>query len=105
MLLWNRKFKLKSPEEIRIDATNWVKKCLASGIKEIEEIEEFGRKFTKHIENIIHAANLGLSNSVLEGCNNRAKKILAISYGFRDLKYYFLKLFQAFQGKDQLAKS
>ena len=99
-MLWRDK--LKSPEEIRIDATNWVKKCLASGIK---EIEEFGRKFTKHIENIIHAANLGLSNSVLEGCNNRAKKILAISYGFRDLKYYFLKLFQAFQGKDQLVKS
>ena len=99
-MLWRDK--LKYPEEIRIDATNWVKKCLASGIK---EIEEFGRKFTKHIENIIHAANLGLSNSVLEGCNNRAKKILAISYGFRDLKYYFLKLFQAFQGKDQLVKS
>ena len=99
-MLWRDKF--KSPEEIRIDASNWVKKCLASGIK---EIEEFGRKFTKHIENIIHAASLGLNNSILEGCNNRAKKILAISYGFRDLKYYFLKLFQAFQGKDQLAKS
>lgn len=99
-MLWRDK--LKSPEEIRIDATNWGNKSLASRIKEIEEFE---RKFTKHIENIIHAASLGLSNSVLEGCNNRAKKILAISYGFRDLKYYFLKLFQAFQGKDQLVKS
>ena len=54
---------------------------------------------------IIHVASFGIRNSVLEDCNNRAKKILAIGYGFRDLKYYFLKLFQAFQGKDQLAKS
>ena len=74
--------------------------CLASVIK---EIEDFGRKFTKHIENIIHAANLGLSNSVLEGCNNRAKKILAISYGFRDLKYYFLKVISSLSRKGSIS--
>ena len=51
---------------------------------------------------IINAASLELSNSVLEKCNSKAKFIKQISYGFRDMKYYFLKLFQAFQGKTPL---
>lgn len=95
--LWRDTY--KTPAQIRIDALNWVKKCMNTGI---EEIMEFARKFEKHIEDIINAASLGLSNSVLEGCNSKAKVIKRISYGFRDMKYYFLKLFQAFQGKTPL---
>ena len=71
---------------------------LLTGAEEsgIESLADFGRRFRSHLPDVIHASLTGLNTSILEGMNNRCKVIKRMAYGFRDMEYYFLKLFQAF---------
>ena len=40
-----------------------------------------------------------IRTSVLEGINNKIKVLKRIAYGFRDNKYFFLRIKSAFKGK------
>ncbi len=40
-----------------------------------------------------------MHTSLLEGVNNRIKVIKRMTYGFRDVDYFFLKIKAAFPGK------
>ena len=88
--LWT---KVRSKTQAAYSAVNWCKIAEESGI---ESLADFGRRFRKHLSDVIHASTTGLNTSILEGMNNRCKVIKRMAYGFRDIEYYFLKLFQAF---------
>ena len=88
--LWN---KVRSKTQAAYSAVNWCKMAEESGI---ESLADFGRRFRSHLPDVIHASLTGLNTSILEGMNNRCKVIKRMAYGFRDMEYYFLKLFQAF---------
>lgn len=88
--LWN---KVRSKTQAAYSAVNWCKIAEESGIK---SLADFGRRFRSHLPDVIHASLTGLNTSILEGMNNRCKVIKRMAYGFRDMEYYFLKLFQAF---------
>lgn len=57
-------------------------------------------KFTKMLERysygILNHCDYPLHTSVLEGVNNKIKVIKRKAYGFHDLRYFSLKIFQAF---------
>lgn len=88
--LWS---KVRSKTQAAYSAVNWCKMAEESGI---EALANFARKFRKHLPDVINASMTGLNTSILEGMNNRCKVIKRMAYGFRDIEYYFLKLYQAF---------
>jgi len=83
----------RSQDEARKAAEDWVAKALASGVA---SLAVFARRVRKDIDKIVGACTSGLNTSILEGMNNRCKQIKRVAYGFRDMRYYFLKIFDAF---------
>jgi transposase len=59
----------------------------------------FTRKLEPYLDGIVSSARHHLNTSVLEGMNNRIKVIKRMAYGYRDTKYFFLKIRAAFPGK------
>lgn len=81
------------PNKSRELVLNWITLAQNSGIK---ELIEFGRKLTRHVEEIIYAASTKLNTSILEGMNSKVKVIKRVARGYRDMEYFFLRIFQAF---------
>lgn len=63
------------------------------------QAKKFARMLTTHSFGILTAWKHRISTGPLEGVNTRAKLIKRIGYGYRDFKYFALKLKAAFPGK------
>lgn len=87
--LWH---KARSPEDTQVAVENW---CKLADASKLWPLVRFGRKLKEWMEFIVHAATTGLNTSILEGCNNKFKVIKRVAYGYRDIKYFILKLHQA----------
>lgn len=59
-------------------------------------VSRFANMLDRHRYGILNHCEYPLHTSVLEGVNNKIKVIKRKAYGFHDLRYFSLKIFQAF---------
>jgi len=59
-------------------------------------VNTFCRTLKDHAHGILNHCDFAIHTSVLEGVNNKIKVIKRKAYGFHDLRYFTLKVFQAF---------
>ena len=85
----------RSPRHARKFWEFWRERAMESGL---DQLKTFARRLDAYIEGIIAHARFPLNTSILEGVNNTIKVIKRVGYGFRDLKYFFLKIRAAFPG-------
>lgn len=69
---------------------DWIEKALCSGIV---HLARFARKLKRHADGILNYFNFRISNAKVEGINNRIKVIKRMAYGYRDINYFMLKIY------------
>ncbi len=90
-------FRAVSKEEAEILWDEWKALALES---EVEEIVRFAKNQDKYYrDGITNAGIYHIGTSVLEGINNKIKVLKRVSFGYRDLEYFFLRIRGAFRGK------
>ena len=62
----------------------------------IEPLKKFARRLKEHLPGILAHCRYPIHTSFIEGVNNKIKVIKRVAFGFRDLKYFFLKIRGAF---------
>ena len=84
--------------EMRERLNDWCQKAIES---ELKPVIKFAEKLKRRQYGILTYCFHPIHNSKLEGVNNKIKEIKRSAYGYHDVKYYILKVKQAFPG-DQL---
>jgi transposase len=69
---------------------DWIRKALASGIA---LLARFARKLRRHAEGILNYFIFPISTAKVEGINNRIKVLKRSAYGYRDMNYFMLKIY------------
>ncbi|HYC38723.1 MAG TPA: transposase, partial [Usitatibacter sp.] len=64
----------------------------------LEPLKTFVRRLTPYIDGVIAHSRWPLSTSLIEGINNTIKVIKRMAYGYRDDRYFFLRIRAAFPG-------
>jgi transposase len=75
--------------------TEWHRRAMRS---RLEPLKRFARLLKPYAAGIIAHAKYPLGTNLIEGINNKIKVIKRIAYGFRDDRYFFLKIRAAFPG-------
>jgi transposase len=73
----------------------WHQRAMSSGI---EPLKTFTRRLTPYLDGILAHCRWPLGTNIIEGINNTIKVIKRMAYGFRDDRYFFLKIRAAFPG-------
>ncbi len=69
---------------------DWIRKALSSGIS---LLYRFARKLIRHAAGILNYFDFPISTAKVEGINNRIKVIKRKAYGYRDMDYFMLKIY------------
>jgi transposase len=69
---------------------DWIRIALSSGIA---PLARFARKLRRHAVGILNYFIFPISTAKVEGINNRIKVIKRKAYGYRDLDYFKLKIY------------
>ena len=89
-------------EQIRLF---WSKKSAQEGTKflvwwimdtvetEINELQKTGRTLLRHWKGLVNYFKHPISNGKTEGINNKIKTMKRQAYGFRDIEYFKLRLY------------
>ena len=59
----------------------------------IKQLRKVSYTFGKHLVGIIHYYPHKISNALLEGLNNKIKTMKRQAYGYRDMEYFTLRLY------------
>lgn len=78
--------------ELKIGLDKWLK-LSRSFEKEIPMLITFNTMIEKRKEGILSRVEYPISTGPLEGLNNMIKVTKRVAYGYRDMEYFFLKLF------------
>jgi transposase len=62
----------------------------------VPEVKEFAHMLKRHEDGILNHCDYPIHTSKLEGVNNKIKVIKRKAYGFHDIRYFSLKVIQAF---------
>lgn len=73
----------------------WYSRAIRS---RIEPLKRFARNLKDYLPGILAHCTWPLHTGILEGMNNKIKVIKRMAYGFRDDRYFFLKIRAAFPG-------
>lgn len=79
----------------------WLRYARESGLA---PLQRFARNLQRYARGILASARFHLHASLLEGVNNRIKVIKRMAYGFRDSKYFFLKIKAAFPRENAMSQ-
>ena len=82
-------WKQTSKKEARNVLYNWVRKAIRC---EVTQMVKAGISMFKHREGILAWYDYGISTAIVEGTNNKIKVMKRDAYGFRDDKYFELRL-------------
>lgn len=85
-LLWQQ----KSLEDAKSFLGSWVGKAIATGI---EIMKKFAHLLLAHRSGIFNWFNHQISTGPLEGMNNKIKVLKRKAYGYRDMEYFKLKIY------------
>jgi transposase len=69
---------------------DWIAKALSSGVA---PLRRFARKLRRHAEGILNYYFFPISTAKVEGINNQIKVIKRKAFGYRDLNYFKLKIY------------
>jgi transposase len=73
--------------------TNWCN--LARSINH-PDLTSFAKMIERHRDGIVNHCDYPIHTGKIEGVNNKIKVIKRKAYGFHDLRYFTLKIYQAF---------
>ena len=69
---------------------NWLKKAWASGVV---QVVKFAFTVAAHRTGILNYFNHPFTTGMVEGINNKIKLLKRQAYGFRDMKYFKLRIY------------
>ena len=69
----------------------WIVAALQCGLPSFEEL---GRKFFRKRHYVLNYFICKITTAVSEGINNKIKRLKRMAYGYRDVKYFLLKIHQ-----------
>jgi transposase len=69
---------------------DWIRIAFSSGVV---QLARFARKLRRHAKGILNYFDFPISTAMVEGINNRIKVIKRRAYGYRDLHYFKLKIY------------
>lgn len=69
---------------------NWILDAMTSDVKQLREMAS---TLIDHFLGVIHYYPHKISNGLLEGLNNKIKTMKRQAYGFRDMEYFTLRLY------------
>ena len=69
--------------------------ALARSLKQ-KSLTSFAKMLQRHRDGILNHCHYPIHTGKLEGVNNKIKVIKRKAYGFHDLRYFTLKIYQAF---------
>ena len=69
----------------------WIVAALRCGLPSFEEL---GRKFFRKRHYVLNYFICKITTAVSEGINNKIKRLKRMAYGYRDVKYFLLKIHQ-----------
>lgn len=78
-------------EEVRERLTHWLENTLSSEIKELEEVVSTIRSY---FYGILNYFRYGMTNAISEGFNTKINIIKRRAFGFHDIEYFILKIYQ-----------
>lgn len=81
----------KDPRVMRQSLLKFISVIKASGIPELEKV---WRMLEKRMDGIVTHARFHISNGPVEGTNNMIKTLRRQAYGYRDTRYFFLKIWE-----------
>jgi len=73
----------------------WYHRAMSS---QIEPLKTFARRLRPYVAGILAHCRYPLGTNLIEGINNTIKVIKRMAYGFRDDRYFFLRIRAAFPG-------
>jgi transposase len=69
----------------------WIVAALRCGLPSFEEL---GRKFFRKRHYVLNYFICKITTAISEGINNKIKRLMRMAYGYRDVKYFLLKIHQ-----------
>ncbi len=69
---------------------DWIRKALSSGIL---LLSRFAKKLKRHAAGILNYFDFPISTAKVEGINNQIKVIKRKAFGYRDMDYFMLKIY------------
>lgn len=88
-------WRYRHPGYARAFWEGWRRRAIRS---RLEPLKTFVRRLTPYIDGVIAHSRWPLSTSLIEGINNTIKVIKRMAYGYRDDRYFFLRIRAAFPG-------
>jgi transposase len=85
-----RLWTLPSLEEALTFLGDWIRKALSSGVS---LLRRFAKKLWRHAQGILNYFLFPISTAKVEGINNQIKVIKRRAFGYRDLNYFKLKIY------------
>lgn len=68
----------------------WILDAVETGVKELERV---GKTLLRHWEGVVNYFKHPITNAKTEGINNKIKTMKRQAYGFRDMEYFKLRLY------------
>ena len=75
----------------RVNLRDWIKAALRSNLPPFVEL---GYKFFRKRHYVLNYFRLKITTAISEGINNKIKRLKRMAYGYRDVKYFLLKIHQ-----------
>ena len=69
---------------------NWIDDARATGIKKLQKLAD---TLDRHMMGLLNYFKHRITNAKAEGINNKIKTMKRLAYGFRDMKYFKLRLY------------
>jgi transposase len=85
-----RLWRFESREEAERFFFDWIRKAMNSGIR---KLVKFATRLLRHAEGILNYFRYPISTAMVEGINNKIKVIKRKAYGYRDVEYFKLKIY------------
>jgi len=85
-----RLWRFESREEAERFFFDWIRKALNSGIR---KLVKFATRLLRHAEGVLSYFRYPISTAMVEGINNKIKVVKRKAYGYRDVEYFKLKIY------------
>ena len=96
-LFWDRQSRIEGTKFLCC----WIMDAVESGVKELEKT---GRTILRHAQDILNYFKHRITNGKTEGVNNKIKTMKRQAYGFRDVKYFKLRLYNLHKTRYSFAR-
>lgn len=84
--LWAHERKQEAAKYLK----GWCKRAMESGVPKIAKL---GRTIASYRTGVLNWYDYPISNAVMEGTNNKIKVLKRKAYGFRDMEYFKLRIY------------